>query len=105
MKAMSQFVVRVFDLIEAEGADLRTAVRAEAGHARRAVSAFALGAALLLAAIPLFLAGVGLIGAGFTWWLENHMGRPLAFTLTGAALLLTAGACVACFSYSARRTT
>ncbi len=87
MKAISQFVVHVFDLIEAEGAALRTIVRAEARRVQMATTNVALGVAFLLISIPLIVAGAGLIAAGLMWWLETQVSRPLAASLTGLIVI------------------
>lgn len=97
MKAVSQFVVHVFDLLEAEGGALRKAVRDEAGRASRSVANFLLGVAALVVAVPLTVGGVGLVSAGLMWWLESEVGRPLAAVLTGAAVIVAAAVCVAWF--------
>lgn len=97
MKGVSQFVVHVFDLLEAEGGAFRRAVRDEAGRARRSVASLLLGVAALLVSVPLTVGGVGLVSAGLMWWLEGEVGRPLAAALTGAAVLTAAGLLVSCF--------
>lgn len=97
MKAVSQFVVHVFDLLEAEGGALRRAVRDEAGRASRSAANLFLGLAALVVAVPLAVVGVGLIAAGLMWWLESEVGRPLAAALTGVAVIVAAAICVAWF--------
>ncbi len=97
MKVIAQFVVRLFDLIEAEGSTLLTVVRGEARRARASAANLLLGMSFLLIAVPLTVAGVGLITVGLMWWLEAEVGRPLAAVLTGAAVLVAAGVCLMCF--------
>ncbi len=87
MKAISSFIVHVFNLIEAEGAALRTAVRDEARRAQAAAANLATGAGVLIISIPLLIAGFGLLAAGLMWWLETQVSRPAAASLTGAGLL------------------
>ena len=92
MKDVAQFVVHVFDLIEAEGRVLLTAGRAEARQVRGAVNSFAMGATCLLIAIPLFIAGFIMLAVGLMWWLETLVTQPLAAALTGVAILVVAAA-------------
>lgn len=92
MKAISQFVVNVFDLIEAEGRTLQSVVRSEARRVQTTATNMALGFALLVASLVLSLAGLWLLGAGLMWWLETQVTRPLAAFITGLAIL-GAGAC------------
>jgi glucan phosphoethanolaminetransferase (alkaline phosphatase superfamily) len=97
VKAISQFVVHVFDLIEAEGATILAVVRGEARRVHAAATNMALGVAILLISVPLFIAGFGLLAAGLMWWLETQVSRPLAAGLTGFVILALAAGCLACF--------
>ena len=104
MRAISQFIIRVFDLIEAEGAALLSVARAEADRARSAAVHMAMGLALLAVAIPLVITGFGLLTAGLLWLLETHTSRWLAAMLTGTAILAVGGGLFAAFAfYFARR--
>lgn len=91
MRAISQFIIRVFDLIEAEGAALLTIVRGEAERARSAAVQLAMGLALLAVAVPLIITGFGFLTAGLLWLLETHVSRWLAAVLTGSAILFVGG--------------
>jgi hypothetical protein len=97
LKAISQFVVHLFDLIEAEGFALRSAVRGEARRAREAATDILTGVAFLLVAVPLTLAGLALMAMGLLRWLELQVGPPLAAALTGLFVLTLAAACYWCF--------
>lgn len=103
MKVISQFVVRAFDLIEAEGRCLRAAIRNEARRAQAVAASLAIALSFLVAAVPLLIAGVGLVAVGLMWWLETEVSRPLAALLTGAALLVVASGCLAGFKVLAGR--
>ncbi|MFN0010628.1 MAG: hypothetical protein ACKVS8_03185 [Phycisphaerales bacterium] len=103
MKAISQFVVQVFDLIEAEGGALLTVVRGEARRAHTAATNMAMGVAFLLISIPLAVAGLCLAAAGLMWWLETLVGRPLAAVLTGFVILGAGAACLYGFTLLTRR--
>ena len=92
MKEISQFVVRVFDLVEAEGRTLLAVGREEARQAQGAVKSLAMGATCLLISIPLFVAGFSLLAIGLMWWLETLVTRPLAAALTGLVVLAFASA-------------
>ncbi len=102
MQAISQFVVRFFDLVEAEGSALLAAIRAEASRVRVAANAMAMGLALLAVAVPIFIAGIGFLSVGLMWWLETQVARPLAAGLTGVAILAVGGALLLGFRASAR---
>jgi len=97
VKSISQFIVHVFDLVEAEGRCLRETIRGEAHRAQAAAAGLAMGAVFLVVSIPLLVAGIGLLAAGLMWWLETQVTRPLAACLTGLVILLVAGACLLCF--------
>lgn len=103
MKAISEFVVRVMDLIEAEGALLRTVVRAEARAARRDAAGFAIGVAILSIAVPVCVASVGLFAAAIWSWLEPIAGTSAAAAVMGGGLLVVGAGLLAVFSYQVRR--
>ncbi|MEK6701886.1 MAG: hypothetical protein AABZ53_06460 [Planctomycetota bacterium] len=103
MKVISQFVVRVFDLIETEGRALLWVVREEARRVRTAAADLAMGAVFLLISIPLFITGFLLVAAGLMWWLEARLDRPLAAVITGMMILLIGGGCVSLFRSFAGR--
>lgn len=88
MKALSDFVVRCFDLIEAEGSSLRTAVRTEARRAQNSAAGIVMASVVLVVALSLCGAGVWLMGSGLLWWLQTQMSRPLAASLTGMVALV-----------------
>jgi hypothetical protein len=99
MKAISQFVVRVFDLIEAEGRTLLAVVRDEAVRVHGAVVNLMLATAFLVMAVIFVLVGCGLIAFGMIRWLEPWVSLPVALVLTGVA-----GASLGCVSlYVCRR--
>ncbi len=103
MKGISQLVVHVFELAEAGGSSLRANVRNEVHRACVAATDLVYSGAFLIVAIPLCIAGVLLVGAGFMWWLETQVSRPLAALLTGVALLIASAAFVMIARKIARR--
>ena len=103
MRAISQFVVRIMDLIEAEGSLLRAVIRVEASAARRDASGFAIGIAILSIAVPICVAGIGLLAAAVWSWLEPAAGAPAATAITGGALLMMGTALLGMFAYRSRR--
>ncbi len=103
MKAIAQLVVRVFDLLEAEGRALRAVVRVETRRMHTTATNMAMGATCLLIAVPLCIAGFGLLAAGLLWWLETQFSRPLAAGLTGLVTLGAGGGCILCFRALAAR--
>lgn len=103
MKAISQFIVHVCDLVEAEGSTLLAVVRAEARHVHAAVADLAVGAAFLVVSIPLFIAAAWLLATAFMSWLQTQVSPPAASALTGLLLLLAAALCLFTFNTFARR--
>ncbi|MBS0197654.1 MAG: hypothetical protein JSR77_12945 [Planctomycetes bacterium] len=103
MKVISQFVVHVCDLLEAEGRELRAVVRGESEQLRMGLARMAAAVTVLTASMILCLAGVGLLGIGLLLWLEPHVGRPLAAGLTGVALLALSAAGFTGFRVLSRR--
>jgi hypothetical protein len=97
MRALSQLVISIFELAEAEGRDLRTAVRAEARDLRTTIVDLAMAIAILLLSIPLFTAGAWLIVAGLMLWLETQVSRPMAAVLTGIAVTALGAVCLLVF--------
>lgn len=93
MKAISQFVVRLVDLLEAEGRAAMSVARSEARHVRRMAAHLALGVAVLCIAVPLCLGSVWLLTTGLRGWLETEVSRPLAAGLSGLVLLAVGAAC------------
>lgn len=104
MKAIAQLVVRLFDLVEAEGRSLRSVVRDEARVAHAAATNIALGLALLVMAIPLCIGGITLLAVSFMWWLETQVSPALAACLTGLVILAAGVLSLASFRLIARRT-
>lgn len=87
MRVVSQFIVRVCELIEAEGAAFLSIARQEAGRARSVAVQLAVGLALLAVAIPVLITGLGLMTLGLYWLLEARLEQWLAACLTGASVL------------------
>ncbi len=103
MKVISQFVVHVCNLMEAEGSSLLTVVRGEARRVHASATSMALGVTFLLISVPLLVAGIALIAAGLMWWLETQVSRPLAASLTGLVILATGAGCIATFKFLTAR--
>ncbi|MFZ4573975.1 MAG: hypothetical protein ACOYN0_06230 [Phycisphaerales bacterium] len=103
MKAISQFVVRVADLFEAEAQALGTVLRAEARHAHSVLLDTAVAATLLLIGVPLIVSGFGLLAAAIYLWLEPMLGRPLAACSSGCGLLFIGAGCVLLFTRCSNR--
>ncbi len=82
LKLLSEYIVRIAELLEAEG-------RA----ARRAVEKLGVGLSLVIVAAALVLAGCLLVFAGLLLGLKStQLGWPGAAAITGAATLVAAGA-------------
>ncbi len=116
MKTIAEFMVRVVDLVEAEGRtflslarreadhvrsavrqdamELRTAARQEAEHLRAAVRRLIAGLVALLCAVPLLYGGIGLMAYGAFDWLTGLIGRAGAGALVGVVLVALGGVCV-----------
>jgi hypothetical protein len=97
MKAISQFVISIFELVEAEGRDLRAAARTEGRDLRLVLVNLALALGILLVTVSLFLAGAGLIIAGLLWWLETQVPRSLAAAITGLVAISLGVGCLLLF--------
>lgn len=103
MKMISQLVVHIFDLVEAEGHSLRSAVRAEASRAHAAIVNLVLGVGVVLVAAVLSVSGLWLLAASLLWWLEPKLGKALAACVCGVLVLLLAGGGVLIFKSIVRR--
>jgi hypothetical protein len=97
LKVISQFIVKVMNLLEAEGRTLLGAVQGEGRKLRGVVRDLLVGVAFLVVSIPLLTAGTLLVAAGAMWWLEAHVGRPAAAVISGLLLLAVGGVCVLVF--------
>jgi hypothetical protein len=98
VKVISQFVVHIAELLEAEGATLLAIGRTEAQALHRAVAGLALGLAFLIVAAALALAGIGLLATGLILALDAQWGHPFAAAATGLILLILAGAALWSFT-------
>lgn len=87
MKAVSQFVVNVSDLVEAEGRLLRTVLRGEARRMQAAAASMALTLAVVSIAVPLAVGGISLLAVSMVWALEPVVGSALAVGATGLVAL------------------
>lgn len=94
MKALSQFVVRVFDLVEAEGRTLLAVTRDEARRAQATATNMAMAGACLLLAVVFVIGGYGLIAMGVRGWLAARVDPSLASVLTGLLTIVLAGGCL-----------
>jgi hypothetical protein len=87
---ISQYIVGVTDLLEAEGRSLRDAVKAEGRDLKQTAAKLGLGFAVLLAMAPLAVAGLGLLLASLFWALRGPMGQSASAAITG---VVTLGVC------------
>lgn len=102
MKALSQLVIAVFELAEAEGRDLRASVRIEARAARTALIHFSLALAVLVLAVLLLAGGAWLMVSGLHLFLQTQVSRPLAAALAGLSGVATGGGCIALYRMMTR---
>ncbi len=91
MKRISEMIVRVTDLMEAEGRSLREVARVEGRVLRQVTARLTLGLAVLLATAPLVVAGVGLLLAALFMALRDPLGQPAAAAITGVVTLGVSG--------------
>lgn len=98
MKAISQFVVRLVELVEAEAKAAGGVLRVEARRAHSLVCETAMAATFLVVAAPLMLAGASLLAAGLYWWVEPTWGRAVSAAVVGLVLVGAAAGCMLCFS-------
>lgn len=94
MKAIAEFVVRVADLLEAEGRSARVAIREEARRARDAARGLMLGAVCIVAAGVFLVAGLSLLLNALYLVVVPGLGAAGALALTGAVALVVTGALV-----------
>jgi hypothetical protein len=97
MKALSDFVISVFELAEAEGRELRTSVRSEAKAARAALIGLSGALAVLVLAALLLFGGTWLMVSGLHLWLETQVTRPLAALLAGLSVFGLGVGCIVLF--------
>jgi len=97
VRAISQFVVRVSELMEAEGRSAVRAARVEGRVLHGVARRLALGAALLAVGVPLCVGGVALVAMGSILALEPSVGRPLAISAVGIAVLFISLACATAY--------
>ena len=88
---ISQYIVGVTDLLEAEGRSLRDVARAEGRELKQATGKLLMGFAVLLAVAPLAVVGLGLLLAALFWAVEEPLGRPAAAAITGVVALSLCG--------------
>jgi hypothetical protein len=93
----------VFDLLEAEGSALRTAVRAEVRRARTAATGAATAIAMLVVSISFLVGGFWLLAAALFWWLETLFARPVAASIAGVVILGIGAGCLGIFKAMAAR--
>ncbi|CAG0997754.1 hypothetical protein PHYC_02673 [Phycisphaerales bacterium] len=94
MKRIAELVVRIADLVEAEGRSLLSVTREEAGRLHEAMGRLASSLVFLLTAVPLFVVGTCLVAAGLLLSLQDRVGLPAAAALTGLVVIGGGGACL-----------
>lgn len=99
MKRVAELVVRVADLIEAEGRALLSVTRDEAARAQRSLARMFVGMVFLGTALPLFVLGMCLVAWGMMLSLQDSLGAPAAAMITGLFVLGGGGACVWIFQH------
>ena len=98
MKAISQFVVRLVELFEAEANAVGGVLRVEARRAHTVVCETAMAATYLVVAAPLMVAGVSLLAAALYWWVEPMWGRAISAGVVGLVLVGAGAVGMLCFS-------
>lgn len=93
-KRLTELIVRLSDLLEAEGRLLREAMRAEGSTLRKHVANISLGAAVLLVAAPLGIAGLLLLLLALFLVLRDSIGPAGAAAITGVVTLAVTGVLV-----------
>jgi hypothetical protein len=84
-------IVRVTDLLEAEGRSLRDVARVEGRVLRKTTAKLGLGFAVLLATAPLVMIGLCLLLAALFLALREPIGQPAAAAITGVVTLAVSG--------------
>lgn len=88
MRSLARLIIAAAELAEAEGRDLRAALRGEAARARSAMLHIAAALAVLLVAVPLLIGGLWLMALGLLAFLEMRLGGPLAMVTSGGVVVL-----------------
>lgn len=88
MKRLSEFIVSVADLFEAEGRAALHILRAEGRWIRSYIARLGVGLACLAVSFVVVIVGVVLLGRGAFLWMEQSMGTPAASSITGLAFLI-----------------
>jgi hypothetical protein len=91
VKAVSELIVRVTDLVEAEGRSIRQVIRSEGHELRERVSRFSLGLVFLVGAAVLVLMGTALCVATVYAALEPSVGVAGALLSAGVFALACGG--------------
>jgi len=94
VKSLAELIVAIADLAEAEGRSFVTVARQEGSKLREITRSLAVGLVVLVVAVPLLSIGACLVAIGIALWLEGHLGRPVAATLTGIIALAAGEACI-----------
>ncbi len=98
MKAVSELIVRVTDLVEAEGRSIRAVIRSEGRELRERVSRFSLGLIFLAGAAVLVLMGAALCVATVYAALEPSFGVAGALLAAGVFALACGGVLIWVFT-------
>jgi hypothetical protein len=98
-KRLTELIVRISDLLEAEGRLLRDAVRTEGQTLRKHVTNASLGAAVLLVAAPLGIAGLCLLLLALFLVLRDSVGTAGAAAITGVVTLAVTGVLIWLFKF------
>jgi hypothetical protein len=94
VKAIAEFIVKVADLVEAEGRSARSVLRADARDLRAATARFALSLALAAAGAALALVGMALWLAAIYLGVSAEAGPAWGAFAAGLVGVGTGAACV-----------
>ncbi len=91
MKQFAELVVKVADLVEAEGRSLLQTVRGESRSAREYVATMGVALACLITGTCVLIGGCALIGVAAFLWIAQYWGSAAAAGVCGAGFLLLGG--------------
>lgn len=91
MKRLTELLLRMTELVEAEGRTLRNVVVEEGRTLKKTAARMSLGIAVLFIVAPLAILGLAMLFVAMFLGLKEGVGAPWAAAMTGAATLLVCG--------------
>ncbi len=103
MKRIAELIVRTAELVEAEGRTLLAVSQREGNRLRQIVATMAIGLVFVAVAVPVMIAGFGLIVYGILIHLNTAIGPAGSAIVTGVAALAVSAGCLYIFKRTSER--